>query len=292
VSARIALVRIAVAAQIILPACQPHEGSFILELADCRLDGSAMVAGASSSFTGCRAYYGAETEVLTLQLVTEGTSGSFLEPGPGWLAMSVDSRESAPATLRVETAASAAPVPVQVPRGTSSVTYRDESMGQVPASGRISLSRFTFSRDQKRLEAEANLDGVQIGGGAGSRSLGGGFSLQAAATAGSGSGKSPSPTTTPPPTGGQTSGGSGGCADNGASCTKDPTVVRWQSQCQGQIGQAACYCAAAATYACFLKNGCYREAGKQTNVTRAQLEMGIQSESDKAKRLGTSCNVQ
>ena len=85
-------------------------------------------------------------------------------------------------------------------------------------------------------------------------------------------------------------GASAGCADNGDSCASDGAIVTAKTECGGNPPtQRPCYCAAALTYDCFLKHGCYAEAGASTSVTKAQLEIGRDGENNKAVALGAGC---
>jgi hypothetical protein len=93
---------------------------------------------------------------------------------------------------------------------------------------------------------------------------------------------------------GSSSGSSSGtcpCTDNGASCMNDPTVVSYTNQCANSVSQEPCYCAAAATNACFYAHGCYAEAGCQTSVTEATLSSGCQSSEQSAEALGGNCGI-
>lgn len=90
----------------------------------------------------------------------------------------------------------------------------------------------------------------------------------------------------------------GGCPDFGKSCESDPTLLSWKQRCQGNTPvQAACYCATAAAYKCFIAHGCYAEAGAkrpdgQPSDTRlASLQQGASDSSQKASQLGTSCGL-
>ena len=84
----------------------------------------------------------------------------------------------------------------------------------------------------------------------------------------------------------------GGCEDDGKSCESDPQVTRWKGACDG-YSQAPCYCGGAATYACFLKKGCYREANPvhPTQVTKNDLQSGCSENQSSAAQLGTNCGV-
>lgn len=86
--------------------------------------------------------------------------------------------------------------------------------------------------------------------------------------------------------------GGGSCSDNGDSCKNDSTVVRWKSQCSSnQTSQAPCYCSAAATDDCFLRHGCYKEAGASTSVTQSSLQSMKAQMISAAGDLGTRCGL-
>jgi hypothetical protein len=69
-----------------------------------------------------------------------------------------------------------------------------------------------------------------------------------------------------------------GCADSGASC-KQPLPPSGENQ-------RPTYCAAAATFACFISHGCYAEAGAPTSLTRTQLKAGCDDSNASAVALG------
>jgi hypothetical protein len=85
------------------------------------------------------------------------------------------------------------------------------------------------------------------------------------------------------------------CADFGKSCLADPTVALWQRQCDpNQPGTAACLCATAATYQCYIENDCYAEAGAvrengQPADSLMSLEQGLEQYTEKAHDLGAWC---
>lgn len=55
---------------------------FLIETTDCALVNNFTVNGAPSAWNDCRVYWsGAPDEMLTVELTTPGSSGSFLEPG-------------------------------------------------------------------------------------------------------------------------------------------------------------------------------------------------------------------
>jgi hypothetical protein len=90
--------------------------------------------------------------------------------------------------------------------------------------------------------------------------------------------------------------GGASCLDHGASCTSDASVTQWKNRCASNPpNQAPCYCAAVATYKCFIAHSCYQEAGARradgqpSDTTLAQLQSGLAENGANAQKLGTSC---
>src|SRR5213592_2064698 len=65
-------------------------------------------------------------------------------------------------------------------------------------------------------------------------------------------------------------------------CANSAAVMKWTSQCQNSISQAACYCAAAALIKCNIDNG---GCGSDLATLRKMLE----ENKSNASQLGTSC---
>lgn len=65
-------------------------GPWLLESTDCALVNTFTFDGAPTAWTDCRAYWsGTPANVLSIELTTPGTTGSFLAPGQGWARASV-----------------------------------------------------------------------------------------------------------------------------------------------------------------------------------------------------------
>lgn len=256
--------------------CAPSSLGFTTwEDQNCSLVGdfslTSPTQGAQARWVGCRAGYfpgvAGSTDVFELELLTAGSSGSFASPAPGWLAIAL-SGSQAPGNVRVSPHSGGA-APATMPAGAASVVFYTQSGEQVYGTGSMNLS--AFSRDAQSLDFEAE------------------FAVQFAATGGdtyslSGSAHS----TWAPPAPAVSSSGPSGCADNGASCTSDPNVTHWKSQC-GSYAIGPCHCEAAATYKCFYAHGCYKEAGAPTSTTGATLKSGCSSELASAIQTNTQC---
>ncbi len=88
----------------------------------------------------------------------------------------------------------------------------------------------------------------------------------------------------------------GRCLDYGKICDGDPAVVEWQEQCDSNPWtKAPCYCAATATFKCFIAQGCYAEAGAQrpdgqpSDHHLSSLQAGAEQNAAAAQKLGTYC---
>jgi hypothetical protein len=63
----------------------PSAQSFLLETTDCAVVNNFKVDGAATPWTDCRVYWsGSSTSMLTVELTTPGTTGSFVAPAAGW----------------------------------------------------------------------------------------------------------------------------------------------------------------------------------------------------------------
>ena len=64
--------------------------SFLIETTDCAVVNNFKVDGAATAWTDCRVYWsGASTSMLTVELTTPGTMGSFVMPATGWARANV-----------------------------------------------------------------------------------------------------------------------------------------------------------------------------------------------------------
>lgn len=63
---------------------------FLVETTDCAVVNNFKVDGQATTWNDCRVYWaGSSTDVLTVELTTSGTTGSFLAPAPSWIRASV-----------------------------------------------------------------------------------------------------------------------------------------------------------------------------------------------------------
>jgi len=186
-----------------------------LEPNQCSLSaGTATIGGRPAQWTSCRAHYYADGQVLTIQLMRAGSSGSFLFPGAGWLNISVNLNTAERTTLPLRFAGS--DVPAAVPVGVLSVTYTSPTGSRTIATGQMPVGDNNLSPGFPNVNFEGQLDGVMVGG----EAAGGAFAVHTAAATGGG--------------------GSGG----GSTCTNHPECDGYTRQCSAG-GLAPCYCAAA-----------------------------------------------
>ena len=62
---------------------------FLVDTADCAVVNNFKIDDQATAWNDCRVYWSAATNVLTVELTTPGTSGSFLAPAPAWIRASV-----------------------------------------------------------------------------------------------------------------------------------------------------------------------------------------------------------
>ena len=63
---------------------------FLVDTADCALVNNFKVGGQATAWNDCRVYWaGSPTNMLTVELTTSGTMGSFLAPAQTWIRASV-----------------------------------------------------------------------------------------------------------------------------------------------------------------------------------------------------------
>lgn len=63
---------------------------FLVETTDCALVNNFKVDNAPTAWNDCRVYWsGSSTDILTVELTTSGTAGSFVAPAPSWIRASV-----------------------------------------------------------------------------------------------------------------------------------------------------------------------------------------------------------
>jgi hypothetical protein len=72
--------------------------------------------------------------------------------------------------------------------------------------------------------------------------------------------------------------------------------LNWQSHCDANPWtRAPCYCAAAATFKCFIAQGCYAEAGARradgqpSDHRLSALQQGAEQNAAAAEQAGTRC---
>jgi hypothetical protein len=255
----------------------------IWEGSECILGRAPAVSlrgAAQAPLVGCRAVADADRDVFQIQLVTIGTSGSFIQPGAGWLDLQLSFRQGS-GQLAYDSPAGS-PMPGRA------------LVGYVPSGGGagFALSAGSLQLDQLSVGGggfviSGAIDGIEQQSGL---AVSGAFGAASAAPV--------SLADSAAPANGARQ-GSAGCSDNGASCAGtregDPDVFRETERCNGGPGrppaQAACYCAAAMTYACFQRHGCYAEAGAPTELRRDELVQGRQTSVAQAQSVNNySCN--
>ncbi|HEX5060597.1 MAG TPA: hypothetical protein VFV99_14615 [Kofleriaceae bacterium] len=73
---------------------------FLLDTADCSVVNNFKVDNQATPWTDCRAYWSGTSNVLTVELTTPASMGSFLAPAPMWIRASVQVDADVNATLR------------------------------------------------------------------------------------------------------------------------------------------------------------------------------------------------
>lgn len=197
---------------------------FTMETNACQLTSTARVAGNDARWAGCRAQFsGSPYNVLTMQFLTPGTTGSFISPGPGWLTISV-SGESAEYTSLAVDDSDGSVLPVSVDPHSVSVYYFDANARKVFARGSLQVGRNTVYTRLGTVVFSAVLDGVTL-------------DVTNGAFGDEGQGAVPVPlsgmVTVAPVMGGGGGGGQSDCSGYTNTCSTCGTC------------QAACYCAAA-----------------------------------------------
>lgn len=197
-------------------ALEEELSSFVVELDQCQASSSGTVGGVNANWVGCRAHFsGSPSNVLTMQFVTPGTTGSFIAPGPGWLTISVSVDSFEHTTLSIDNR-DATVLPTNVSPTSAAVYYFDKNGRKSFASGSLRVGRNTVYTALYQVVFDASLDDVTVNVNSLAlvpTKLGGSIQL---APAGAG-------------------GGAGGSQASCAALT---------NQCV-EGGQAACYCAAA-----------------------------------------------
>jgi hypothetical protein len=209
---------------------------------ECQITSSATINGTSAGFVGCRVHYYADGEVVTVQLVTAGTSGSFLEPAPGWLVINTNANSPENATLTAGTV-SGGVLPLSVPLNSASLIYVMSSGALASGSGPLQVGSNVVYPSTREMDLNATFDGIILAASSGNLSMAGAVTVHAGAATGGGGG------------GG---GGAGGGPCNQSAC------ARYTNACSAG-GMAPCYCAAACECAC-ANDPC--EAENRTNAAQ------------------------
>ena len=76
---------------VVLMGCGTQSASsFLLETTDCAVVNNFKADGAATPWSDCRVYWsGSSTSMLTVELTTPGTSGSFVMPATSWARANV-----------------------------------------------------------------------------------------------------------------------------------------------------------------------------------------------------------
>jgi hypothetical protein len=238
----------------LLVGCAPESWS----LTDCQLSSTVELSmgGASTSagFGGCQAYWDNETDTVTLQLMKGGTSGSFALPGDGWLTLRYAGASAENTSFSV-TGWSTDAVPLTTMQAQYQYDPAVGGFGSAFGSGSITVATNQYSSTGVGVHLAATSLDLDIGGGnrlSGSFTAIGGSFL--AATDG---------------------GGGAGCADDGASCVEE--AEGYQNECESGGSQTACACGVITLSNCFIRNGCYAEAGADTSLTASDIRASCES---------------
>ena len=150
--------------------------------------------------------------------------------------------------------------------------YRSLSGGTISKSGRLSQAQSQGSSDVSFEFVDIPLDD----GGTVSGYLEGRFRGDAAAETGAGD------------SGSGTFEGEEQCLN----CSDSAPYTTYEESCgvnDSNISLAACQCAAYHLYDCYLRNGCYIEAGAPTALTKAELEDGRSTSNTNACQYDNCC---
>jgi hypothetical protein len=228
---------------------------------DCALTSAVdLTFGGSTSsagFTGCQANWEPETDTVTLQLMKGGTSGSFALPGPGWLTLRYAGASPQDTTFAIQGWTVAEPIPLTDVQAQYQFDPASGGFGGAFANGSMTVSTNLYSARDEGVHLAATALDADLGNGVrltGSFVAIAGSFLQAA-------------------TG--TSGGGGSCADDGASCVAE--AQPYQDACDAGGGQTPCACGVITLSNCFIRNGCYAEAGAPTSLTAAEIRGSCES---------------
>lgn len=200
-----------------------------------------LASGETPQWVGCRAMYATEVAgipaTLFLQFITAGTSGSFVDPAPGWLSVTVTGIDEASGTLGVVPSTASSSVPAaEVYYAPLPNSEGEPGTGGKMTSGSLVIRSVDFDPDgdpkSSTFNFEAEIAAATADEGAIAR---GGFAVFAPEPEDADS-QSPGPVT------------------EGPACSSTE-CDRWSLQCNGTT-QAPCYCASACLCYCSGDNAC------------------------------------
>jgi hypothetical protein len=108
--------------------------TFIVETMDCAVVNNFTIDDQPTQWNDCRiSWGGSATEVLTVELTTSGTKGSFNAPDASWIRASVHAPVNGPLTSAPPPKATE--IPSDVPEGTIAIDLPVGACGNIAASG-------------------------------------------------------------------------------------------------------------------------------------------------------------
>jgi hypothetical protein len=150
---------------------------FLVDTADCAVVNNFKIDNQATPWNDCRVYWAAGTDVLTVELTTPGTSGSFLAPAPAWIRASVQVPLGDVDAMLQSTAHPASTLPSSVAAGEIALDLVVADCGKL-ASG-MSVDTMADVGDRS-VSFSMSLSGT-----CGAHAYSGGFIVSAAAKAGS-----------------------------------------------------------------------------------------------------------
>jgi hypothetical protein len=159
--------------------CDESRDAWLIEWPDCTLASDATFLDRRLDFSGCRVYW-SPGDVVTVELMTPGTTGSFLAPGDGWLKMSL-SGASEPDTRLTIVLAGTTGIPGALEP--DQVTFLTDIFGQIDGSMKLNAKSLDVSG--KRFSLSVTLDDVVRHRGAQPDRFAGTIQISAAASPGS-----------------------------------------------------------------------------------------------------------
>lgn len=251
---------------VLLSSCDDDEGDALIEWDQdyCEIS-SNLTSNEGLQWTAVRARYsGGDSKILTVQLMTPGSSGNWILPGDGWITLSVQLESPISGTLK---AVDSGTLPTSLKTDEISAYFTNPSSGyNIPFTGTIEVSSNIIDRTHQTFMIGLDFTDAKLAGG---HTVKGSVFV---------SGENEDS--------GQNSGGTGDCQ----TCDKIKKVVDYNAQANQIPECASCsYCAAMYLAKCFLERKCYKEAGAQTAVTKSQLEDLVKQNKDLAAALGNNC---